>query len=1098
MKRYLYFFSLVSVLIIALPTVLPGEINTKDTTLLREPAISENHIAFVYADDLWVANIDGTEVRRLTSDEGIESNPVFSPDGKYIAFSAEYDGNVDVYLIPVEGGIPKRLTWHPYTDIVRSFTPDGSRVLFISQRSVFSRRHFQMFTIPLKGGMPTNLKLPRVFRVTYSPSGSRLAYTPLTEPFHQWKGYRGGEVSTIWLYTFSDHSVEKIPQPESRCNDTDPMWIGEKIYFRSDRNGEFNLFSFDPKSKAIKQLTNHSDFPIIKASAGDGKIIYEQAGHLHIFNPETARSKRLSIGVAADLQEVRPRYVKGSKYIRSGSISATGARAVFGFRGEIVTVPAEKGDPRNITNTTGAHERYPVWSPDGKYIAYFSDESGEYELYIEAQDGKGEVKKFQLNGAGFYEYPVWSPDSKKICFSDNSLTLYWLDIETGAIKKIDSKYFYGPQGFTTIKGAWSPDSEWIAYLQNTPASMDQIYIYSLKEDKSYPMTDGLSDVSDPVFDKSGKYLYFFASTDAGPVKNWFDLSTADMEMTRSIYLAVLRKDIPSPLAKESDEEKVSEKKDEEEKEQGKKEKGKKEEEPKTKEKFSIDFDGLEYRILAIKLPAGSYFNLAAGEEGQIYYLEFPPTSREYYAQGAKLHKYDLKERKDKVILPGVNDFDLSADKKKILYRSKDTWSITKVSDQIKPGTGTLNTNAIEVLIDPRVEWKQIFNEAWRINRDYFYDPNMHGVGWKTMREKYAAFLPHLSCRNDLNQVIRWICSELRVGHSYLGGGDFLNQPKRVPGGLLGADYSTENDRYRFKKVYGGLNWNPELRSPLTEPGVDVKEGEYLLAVNGRELRPPTNLFSMFENTAGKIVEITVGPNPDGKGSRTVSVVPVRSEYALRNRDWVEENIKKVDKATGGRVAYVYVPNTSTLGHTYFKRYFFPQAHKDAIIVDERFNGGGLIADYYIDILRRPLLSYTTTRYGADLKIPSASIQGPKVMIIDETAGSGGDYLPWLFRRYKLGTIVGKRTWGGLVGILGFPELMDGGYITAPNAGIWAGDKWIIENEGVPPDVEVEQLPAKVIAGHDPQLEKAIEIVMEELKKNPPEKPKRPPYPVKKK
>jgi tricorn protease len=460
-----------------------------------------------------------------------------------------------------------------------------------------------------------------------------------------------------------------------------------------------------------------------------------------------------------------------------------------------------------------------------------------------------------------------------------------------------------------------------------------------------------------------------------------------------------------------------------------------------------------------------------------------------------VHLYDLEKRKDEVIISEVNSYQISHDKKKILYQEEQSWKIVPISGKTESGKGNLDINAIQVLIDPSVEWKQIFDEAWRINRDYFYATNYHGVNWNATREKYEVFLPHLSCRNDLNRLIQWMCSELAVGHHRVGGGDFYNDPERVPGGLLGADYSIENGRYRFKKVYGGLNWNPELRSPLTEPGVDVKEGEYLLAVNGNELTSAMNLYSLFENTSGKIVEITVGPNANTTDSRTINVVPISNEAALRNRDWVEGNLKKVDEATGGRVAYVYVPNTTTLGHTYFKRYFFPQVHKEAIIVDERFNGGGLVADYYIDLLRRPYLCNWNMRYGSDIKTPSASIQGPKVMLIDETAGSGGDLLPWMFRKLNLGKLIGKRTWGGLVGTLGFPVLMDGGYVSAPNLAIWTEDGWVVENVGVPPDIEVEQLPAEVIAGKDPQLEKAIEVIMEELKKNPPEALKRPPYPV---
>ena len=1083
MQNQIHRISFLVILITGLPLLLNGGIDVQDTKFLLQPAISQTHVAFMYASDLWVANIDGSAARRLTTAEGFESDPVFSPDGSLIAFSAEYDGNVDVYTVPAEGGIPKRLTWHPYNDTVQSFTPDGKSVLFISPRYVFTGRYTQLFTVPVEGGFPVQLQIPNVDKATYSPDGSQMAYTPIAGRFRQFKRYRGGTVSTIWVYTFKDHSVIKIPQPEGRCNDTDPMWIGDKIYFLSDRNGEFNLYSFDLQSESIRQLTRHEDFPILSASAGGGKIIYSQAAHLHIFDPQAEQSGKLTIGVAADLIETRPRYVKDFRYIRSTSISPSGARAVLEYRGEIVTIPAEKGDPRNLTNTPGAHERSPIWSPDGKKIAYFSEASGEYELHIKNQDGRGTIQSFKIEGAGFYDTPVWSPDSQKISFADNSLSLYWIDLKTGTMKKIGSNYSMGIRTGKTIHSAWSPDSNWITYAINTSSYMHRVYIYSLEQDKSYPVSDGMSDVNDPVFDKSGKHLYFFASTDAGPVNQWFALSNMDMEMTRSVYLAVLRQDIPSPLAKENDEEQGSDKKE-----------TPKKDEEKTPEALTIDFEGLNNRIISLPIPAKNYFSLQTGDEGQIFYLEAPAKSRGPFGEDVKLLRFDMKKRKSEEILSGINGYELTADKKKILYWSTNSMGIAPAGSEIKPGQGKLNTDAIENYIDPRIEWKQIFDEAWRINRDYFYATNMHGVDWEAMKKKYEVFLPHLSCRMDLNLLIQWMCSELAVGHHRVSGGDFLEEPTQVPGGLLGADFSVENGLYRFKKIYGGLNWNPDLRSPLTEPGVNVKEGDYLLAVNGNEIKHPDNLYKFFENTAEKIVEITVSPNPDGTGSKTVSVVPIANESSLRNRDWVEGNIKKVDEATGGRVAYVYVPNTSTSGHTYFKRYFFPQIHKQAVIVDERFNGGGLVADYYIDILRRPFASYWHTRYGADIKTPGASIQGPKVMLIDETAGSGGDMLPWMFRKFKLGKLIGKRTWGGLVGTLGFPILMDGGYVTAPNLAIWTEDGWIVENVGVPPDIEVEQWPAEVIAGKDPQLQKAIEVILEELKLKPPKMPKRPPYP----
>jgi tricorn protease len=1064
-----------------------AEPDIHDTRLLSEPAVSARHIAFVYADDLWMADLDGKNVRRLTSDIGVESHPVFSPDGKTLAFSGQYDGNTDVYLLPIEGGQPKRLTWHPGADIVRGFTPDGKAVLFSSPRHVFTGRYTQLFTIPLEGGMPTQLAIPNGVQASFSSDAERIAYTPIADRSQQWKHYRGGTCSRIWIYRKSDHGVEQIPQPDGRCNDLDPQWIGDVIYFRSDRNGEYNLFSYDTQSRKVKQLTQYKDFPILNVGSGGGRLIYEQAGYLHLFNPEKGESQRLKIGVATDLVEARPRFVKGAKYIRNAAVSPSGSRAVFEFRGEIVTVPAEKGDPRNLTNSPGAHDRSPAWSPDGKSMAYFSDEGGEYKLHVRSADGKSTSKSYALNGTGFYEFPVWSPDSKKIAYLDNSNTLFWIDLASGKIKKIATEPIYGPTGLRTLVAAWSSDSRWIAYALSNKAAYHTIHAYELATDRSKPITDGLSDAIDPVFDASGKYLYFLASTDAGPVNQWFAQSNADMRLQRSIYLVVLKKGEPSPLVRESDEEKPEPAKPKDEKDV--KPDGK-------PQPVGIDFEDIDQRILALPESAALYSNLQAGTTGQVYYLETPTGPRRGEdARGATLRRFDLGKRKSESVLTGVADYHLTANGKKVLvFSPPESWSII---DAVKPeaGKGKLKVDAIEVRIDPRAEWAQIFDETWRINRDYFYDPNMHGADWKAMRKKYASFLPHLATRGDLDRVIRWMLSELAVGHSYLTPGERLYERKTVPGGLLGADYEIANGRYRFKKVYGGLNWSSELRSPLTVPGVEVKAGEYLLAVRGVELKPPTNVYSLFENTAGKSIEIAVGPNADGTDSRTVRVEPLASEDALRNRDWVEGNLRKVHKATGGRVAYVYVPNTAALGHAYFKRYFFPQADKDAIIVDERFNGGGQVADYYIDHLRRPFTAMWATRYGDDLKTPGASIQGPKVMLIDETAGSGGDLLPWMFRRYKLGPLVGKRTWGGLVGILGFPVLMDGGRVTAPNLAIWTEDGFVVENEGVPPDVEVEQTPADVIAGKDPQLEKAIEMILKELKANPPTKLKRPSLPV---
>jgi tricorn protease len=1068
-------------------------INPGDTRMLSQPAISADHIAFIYAEDLWVANADGSQPRRLTVDDGVESNPVFSPDGKLIAFSAQYDGNTDVFVVPVEGGNPVRLTWHPGADIVRGFTPDGKNVLFTSQRAVFTTRFTQLFTVPVTGGFPVQLEIPNANHASYSPDGKFMAYTPLGDAFRQWKNYRGGQIATIWIYSFQDHSIRKIPQPNGGCNDSGPQWMGDRIFFRSDRNGEFNLFAYQVASGELKQLTEFKDFPVISLQSGNGKIIFEQAGYLHTLEGSGA-PKKLTVGVAADLIERRPRFVKGNEYIRSAGISPSGSRAVFDFRGDIITVPAEKGDARNLTQTTGVHEKYPAWSPDGKSIAYFSDASGEYQLMVKSQDGKGTPKIFPLTGTGFYAFPRWSPDSRKICFADNGRNCYVLDVASGGIKKIDADELYVPGAFRELYGDWSPDSRWIAYTKVTDTNFKRAYLYSIDQDKTFPVTDGLSDVSEPLFDKGGKYLYLFASTDAGPVVNWFDQSNADMRSSNSIYLVTLQKETLSPFARESDEEEGKSDKTEAPKpdDKVKKEGDKKEPEAAKKtELVRIDWDGIQNRIIDLPIKPGDYAQLGTGKEGELLYVINPSDNSGH----GSLHKYDMKKRKDSEVME-VDSYLISADGKKILYVRDNVWGLAPTGEKPEAGKGILNTGDIQVKIDPVAEWPEILDEAWRVNRDYFYDPGMHGADWPAIKKKYEQFVPDLSCRSDLNTVIQWMCSELSVGHHRLQNmGERMNNPQRVGGGLLGADYSIENSRYRLKKIYGGLNWNPTLRSPLTEPGINASVGDYILAVNGNDVTSDKNLDSFFENTAGKIVELTIGPNPNYTGSRVVRVVPVDNEYALRNRDWVEGNLKKVNDATHGQVAYVYVPNTAGLGHEYFKRYFFPQAKKKAVIIDERFNGGGQLADYYIELLQRPYQAHWNTRYGKDLKTPSASIQGPKVMIIDENAGSGGDFLPWMFRKFNVGTIVGKRTWGGLVGILGFPEFIDGGSVTAPNLGIWTKDGFVVENVGVSPDIEVEQTPAEIIKGNDPQLQKAIEVALKELEKNPQPDPVRPPYPV---
>jgi len=1078
MKHYCLFF-LVSFLLLS--TNKLWAIDGTDTRLLWQPAISKDRIAFIYAEDLWVANKDGSYPRRITSSEGSESSPVFSPDGSMIAFTGQYDGNTDVFIVPATGGIPKRLTWHPGGDFVRDFSPDGKKILFTSQRNSFTNRYTQLFTVDVTSGAEEQLQIPNAFWASYSPDGNSIAYTTIPDRFEQWKNYRGGTASRIWLYDIKSHKVVEIPKPTGGSNDSKPVWKGNKVYFRSDRNGEFNLYSYDPSTKAVSQLSKFDDFPVSSLEGSSGDIIFSQAGYLHIYNIQDNKVSRLKIGITADLLDYRPRFVKGDQYIRSVHFSPSGVRVVFDFRGDIITIPAQKGDAFNLTNTPGVHETSPAWSPDGKSIAYFSDASGEYALHIKNQDGSGDVKIISLNGSGFYSSIYWSPDAKKLCFVDNGRRLYLLDVASSNIQKIAEDTYYTPGPFREMFGSWSADNKYIAYTTITETNFERAWIYSVSENKSHALTDGMSNATEPIFDPSGKYLYLLASTDAGPVVNWFDQSSEDMEATNSIYLVTLQKSVMSPFAKENETEEI--------KDTASAKSSAKTDSSKTN--LKIDWDGIQNRIVPLPLPRGIYRSLTVPKEGELYYISVAP----HDAAPSMRHNYSLKKRKNEPIMP-AEGFIIAAKGEKMLFVNKGKWGIVATGQ--KPGQdAALNTSLLQVKISPQEEWKNIFNEAWRVNRDYFYDPNMHGANWAAMKKKYEALLPDVASNNDLYRIMTWMFSELSVGHHrFTATGDRRSNPDFVPGGLLGADYEVSNNRYRIKKIYGGLNWNPDLRSPLTEPGVDVQVGDYILTVNGNNVTTDKNFYSYFENTAEKIVTLTVAATADGQNKRIVKVVPVANEGALRNRDWVEGNIKKVNEATNGQVAYVYVPNTAADGHEYFKRYFFPQANKAAIIVDERFNGGGQLADYYIDILKRPVQSYWKLRYGKDQKAPNASIQGPKVMLVDETAGSGGDYLPYLFRQAKLGTLVGKTTWGGLVGILGFPEFIDGGSVTAPNLAFYDEKGFGIENVGTPPDVEVEQWPAEVIAGHDPQLEKAIEIIMQQLKNNPPKQVATPAFPKK--
>jgi tricorn protease len=1056
--------------------------------LIRHPTVSTDKVAFCYAGDIWTVGRDGGDAQRLTAGVGQKCDPYFSPDGKWIAFTANYYGTRDVFVIPSAGGEPKRLTWHPAGSVAAGWTPDSKNVLFASTRTS-STGGPRLFTVPLEGGFATELPLPIGSGGAFSPDGSRIAYTPKFQWQAAWKRYRGGQTMAIWIASLADSHIEKIPRDNS--NDFDPMWAGNKVYFLSDRSGPVSLFVYDTETKKVSEVVKNGGLDFKSASAGGNAIVWEQFGSLHLLDTRTGKSKALDVRVPGQFAEVLPHFEKlSANRILSARISPTGARAVFETHGEIVTVPAEKGDIRNLTNSPSVADRDPAWSPDGKRIAWFSDEGGEYALVIRDQNGLGDVTRIDLGKPASYFYsPVWSPDSKKIAYTDKRLNIWYVDVEKGTPVKVDSDLYDSP--FRSLDPVWSPDSKWLAYTKQLKSHLHAVYFYELAATKATQVTDGLSDARYGSWDKGGKYFYLTASTNIGLAASWLDMSSIDRPVTRNVYLIVLSKDDPSPLAPESDEEKSedSKKADASKADSAAKDKGAEKSDKPKEPAVKIDFDGIGQRILALPVPDRNYVGLAAGKEGEVILLEGQPLNDE----PATIQKFDLKKRKTEKLADDAAGFQISANGEKMLFRQGPNWRIAP-TEPLKPDNAPLKLADMEVWVDPRAEWKQMYHEVWRIERDFLYDPHAHGLDLAAAEKFYAPYLENVSSRDDLNYLFTEMLGNLTLGHVFIGGGD-QPRPPSVSVGLLGADYAIENGRYRFARIYSGENWNPDLRAPLTQPGVNVKAGEYLLAVNGRDVPGKQDVYSFFEETAGKQVVLKVGADPAGTGAREVTVTPLGSEGGLRHLDWIESNRRKVDQLSGGRVAYVHLPDTANGGFTSFNRYFFAQVGKDAAILDERFNGGGDLADYIIDYLRRPVLSMITAREGADFSSPGGAIYGPKVMLINEFAGSGGDAMPWYFRRAGIGQLIGTRTWGGLVGIYDYPELIDGGGVTAPRVAIYGlkGD-WEVENHGIAPDVEVEMDPALVRQGHDPQLEKAVEVIMEQLKKNPPAVYTKPAYP----
>jgi tricorn protease len=1093
----------------ALPAKAPAqpaeEVPPGPTKLLRFADISKDRVVFAYAGDLWIASREGGAARRLTSHVGDELYPKFSPDGKWIAFTGEYDGNPDVYVISAEGGEPKRLTFHPSNDIVLGWTPDGKNILFRSDRfSAPPGRFTKLFLVSPQGGTAKPLPVPRGDLTSFSPDGTKIAYIETSQEFRTWKRYHGGWNLPIAIYDLKNNTYEELPK--STGMDMFPMWHGNAIYFISDRDGVMNLYSYDLASKQTKKLTDYKEYDIKWPSLGPDAIVYENGGLLYEYNLASNQTRQIPIVVHAEDIEARAEFKNVAQNIGSFAISPSAARAVMEARGNIFTVPAEHGSIRTLTTEhSSIHELNPAWSPDGKWIAYLSDKTGEYEVYIRPQMG-GEETRITSDG-GTYRYgPVWSPDSKKLVYWDRNKVhqLWYVSVEEKKPVLVD-KAEYGD----ISDASWSPDSLWLAYSKPHRRGANDIFLYSLGTKKITKVSTGFYSDSNPVFDPSGKYLYFLSTRYFFPSRGQLD-ARYNYYSTDGIFAVTLKADEASPFKPESDEEKAAEEKKDEKKDEkksadakpGEQKPDEKKEEKKEEpvKPIQIDLEGIGNRIVPVPIKPGILDGLAV-RKGKLFYIDTPQEARQFVPNAGPrprnvLHVYDVEKREEKVLLEGIDGYDLDKEGKKVLYKAARDYGIVEATPgKAKVGEGKLNLSEMQVKVDPREEWRQVFHEAWRIERDFYWDPNMTGHDWKKIGARYEALLPWVVHRSDLNYLIGEMISELSTSHTYVGGGD---QPERphVNVGMLGADFAPDGGYFRIAKIYPGENWNDNTRSPLTEPGLKVKAGDYLIAVNGQETHSDHDVYSYFQDLAGKLVTLKINNKSTPQGAWEITVKPASSEAGVRYLDWIDANRRKVAEATGGRIGYMHVPDTSFGGIIAFDKQFIAQLDKEGIIVDERDNSGGQIPDFYTEKLKRQLLSIVAPRDTADVPWPPVAIYGPKVMIVNELAGSGGDAFPWFFHREKIGPIVGTRTWGGLVGIGNNQPLRDGGFVTAPGFAFWStdnGGEWIVEQHGVDPDYVVAQRPDLVVSGHDPQLEKAIELAKEALKdyKGIPARPKYP-------
>jgi len=1140
--------------------------NPPEGRLLRFPDVSKDHIVFSYGGDLWLVSRQGGTAERITSHPGQELFGKFSPDGKWIAFTGEYDGNHNVYIMPSQGGEPKQLTYHPGGDHlsermgihneVITWTPDSKRIVFLSRRDTFNDWFGQLYSVSIDGGLAERLPLDKGGLTSFSADGNSIAYNRIFRNFRTWKRYTGGMAQDIWIYDLKNNHIEQMPHTD--WTDTFPMWHGDTIYFDSDRGPEhrLNLYSYSLTSKEIKQLTHFTEFDVNWPSLGSDAIVFENGGYLYLFDLATQKEQKLTIYLPGDRDFARKHWVNVSRLITDFDISPDGKRAAFSARGDIYTVPAKEGSIRNLTQSSGSREKYAAWSPDGKWVAYMSDQTGEDELYLSPQDGMGAAQRITSNGKVFRLAPVWAPDSKKLLFADKNLRLFYVDINDKTPVQIDQGKYFDLTDYN-----WSPDSNWVAYAKAGENRNGVIYLYNLADRKISPVTNDSSNSTAPYFDPEGKYLYFLSNRDFNEVLGVYDIEFAN-PLAGRVYIATLRADEPSPFPVLSDEvmgptspdvllaptpgtqapaqkppetptkkpqtPSVPATKPPASTQEGSAED--KEAKPGTRpalKNFRIDVDGIQDRIVALPIPPGNLQNLTAAK-GVVFYVSTPIQGLSGPLPGDKptIHAYGLKARKDYTLLEGADEYALSFDGKKILYGvpkedggggeggpTEHTFGIVdvKVPEEADPkedehkalahaGDGALKLETMRTEVDPPAEWKQIYNEVWRQERDYFFEPAMNGVNWQAEHDKYAQLLPYVADRLSLTYIMGELIGELSNSHTYVGGGEYPDIPK-VDVGLLGADFQLDSASgvYRMAKIYHGENWNNALRSPLTEPGVMVKEGDYLLAINGRPLRAPQDPYQALVNTVNQTTALTVNSKPTQEGAHNVIVRPIPSEFSLHELNWIETNRRKVEKASGGRIGYVYLPDMGASGLNEFVKQYFPQIRKEGMIFDVRYNGGGFVDQIIFERLRRILAGMESARNWAPDTEPSLVFHGHMACVTNHYAASDGDFFSYFFKAYKLGPLIGERTWGGVRGIRGEIPLMDGGYITRPEFSLYSLDsKWLIENRGVAPDIEVDNRPDLVRDGRDPQLEKAIELVMKEIQehpvKNPPPPPDLPAYP----